>query len=482
MTRFFALLISLLAPLATPAGQAAPAAPARPPNVVLFFIDDLGWGDLSCQGADKWETPNLDRLAAGGMRFTNFYCGQAVCSASRAALLTGSYPNRISIRGALGPKSPQGLHPDEQTIAELLKPRGYATALIGKWHLGARPPLWPTSQGFDEFLGLPYSNDMWNVQDRDEKTPHPHFPEPLLLHDGTNAVREVRTLADQNTLTAEYTARALSFLERKRDQPFLLYLPHAMVHVPLGVSAEFRGKSRGGFYGDVMMEIDWSVGQVVAKLDALGLRENTLVIFTSDNGPWRVYGDHAGSSGPFREGKGTTFEGGQRVPGIFNWPGVIPAGVVTDRLASTLDILPTVCALTGSRGPAAKIDGHDLSGALRDANAPSPRTEFAFFYGAGGKHDQLQALRVDNWKLHFPHNYISVENGQPGRDGARGTHPVLKTGLELYDLAADPGERKDVAAAHPDVVARIQARAEEIIAALGSQDRGGAEVRPAGKL
>jgi arylsulfatase A-like enzyme len=481
MTRFFTLLLALLAPLAHAAPPATPPA-TPPPNVVLFFIDDLGWGDLSCQGADKWETPHLDRLATGGMRFTNFYCGQAVCSASRAALLTGSYPNRISVRGAYGPRAAQGLNPDEQTIAELLKARGYATGMVGKWHLGARPPLWPTHQGFDEFLGLPYSNDMWTVKDRDEKTPHPSFPEPLFLYDGTNAVREVRTLADQDPLTTEYTERALSFLERNQGKPFFLYFPHTMVHVPLGVSEKFRGKSKGGFYGDVMMEVDWSVGQVVAKLDELDMRKNTLVIFTSDNGPWRVYGDHAGSSGPFREGKGTTFEGGQRVPGIFNWPGTIPAGVVSDAMAGTIDILPTLCALTGADLPKAKIDGVNLSPLLRGETKESPRREFAYFYGAGGKHDQLQALRQGQWKLHVPHNYNSAESGAPGRDGSRGLQPVRTTGLELYDLAADPGERKDVAALHPDVVVRIQARAEEIIAELGSQDHGGTGVRPAGKL
>jgi arylsulfatase A-like enzyme len=278
-----------------------PAAAAdRPPNFVVVLTDDQGYGDLGCYGAKGFTTPNIDRMAAEGVRFTDFYVAQAVCSASRAALLTGCYPNRLGILGALNPTSKVGIGAGEKTIAEVLKPRGYATAVFGKWHLGHHPPHLPTRHGFDEYFGLPYSNDMW------AKNPSANFPDlPLIEGD-----RTVATNPDQRMLTTWYTERAVQFIGANKDRPFFLYVAHNMPHVPLHVSEKFRGKSAQGLYGDVIMELDWSVGQILAALRDTGLDERTLVLFTSDNGPWLSYGNHAGSAGPLREGKGTDWEGG----------------------------------------------------------------------------------------------------------------------------------------------------------------------------
>ena len=296
-------------------GLPAAAEQAERPNIVLVFADDLGYGDLGCYGAAGYQTPNLDRLAKEGVRFTDFYVAQAVCSASRAALLTGCYSNRVSILGALGPNDRHGINDSEVTLAELLKTRGYATAIYGKWHLGHHPQFLPTRHGFDEYFGLPYSNDMWPK--------HPEtkaFPD-LPLIDGEKTVERN---PDQNHLTTWYAEHAVRFIERHHDQPFFVYLAHNMPHVPLHASDKFRGQTARGLFGDVIEEVDWSVGQVLKALERLGLDERTLVIFTSDNGPWLSYGDHAGSAGPLREGKGTSFDGGVREPCVMRWPGKIP--------------------------------------------------------------------------------------------------------------------------------------------------------------
>ncbi|WP_287059210.1 sulfatase, partial [Algoriphagus sp.] len=303
------------------------------PNIVLIFADDLGYGDLGSYGASEWQTPHLDQLAEDGSKFTQFYVPHAVCSASRAALLTGTYANRLEIFGALDHTASHGLNPDETTIAELLKEQGYTTGMVGKWHLGHLAPFLPGKQGFDSYFGLPYSNDMW-----------PHHPEakdyypplPLIQGDST-----LEVLDDQSLLTTRYTDKALEFIEKNQDQPFFLYLAHSMPHVPLFVSEKFKGKSSQGMYGDVIMEIDWSVGEIRKKLKELDLEENTLIIFTSDNGPWLSYGAHAGLTGGLREGKGTSWEGGIRVPAIFTWPGKIKPGTVQSQAAMTVDILPT---------------------------------------------------------------------------------------------------------------------------------------------
>ncbi len=330
--------------------SAAVQAAEPPPNVVIIFCDDAGYADIGPFGAEGYQTPNLDRMAREGRLFTDFYSAQAVCSASRAGLLTGCYPNRIGIRGALGPHSKVGINPDETTLAEVLKTRGYATAIFGKWHLGDAPEFLPTRHGFDEYFGLPYSNDMW------PKHPTSRSYPDLPLFSGTSVVERN---PDQSQLTTWYTEHAVRFIESNRDRPFFLYVPHNMPHVPLFVSEKFAGQSSRGLYGDVMMEIDWSVGQILDSLKRNGLDEKTLVVFTSDNGPWLVYGDHAGRTGGLREGKGTSFEGGQREPCIMRWPGHIPAGTVCHEPAMTIDLLPTIARLVGAEVPP-NIDGLDI--------------------------------------------------------------------------------------------------------------------------
>jgi arylsulfatase A len=295
------------------------SAQERLPNVVIIFIDDMGYADIGPFGASAYQTPHLDRMAREGRRFTDFYVTQAVCSASRAGLLTGCYNARIGIQGALGPASRHGIHDDEMTIAELCKQKNYATACYGKWHLGHHRQFLPMQHGFDDYYGLPYSNDMWPLH------PTAKFPD-LPLIDKNEIINPAVTPEDQRQLTTQYTERAVSFIERNKDRPFFLYVPHSMVHVPLYVSDKFEGKSRHGLFGDVVMEVDWSVGQILDTLRQHQLDNKTLVVFTSDNGPWLSYGDHAGSARPLREGKGTMFDGGCREPSIMWWPGKIPAG------------------------------------------------------------------------------------------------------------------------------------------------------------
>jgi arylsulfatase A-like enzyme len=443
----------------------------RPPNVVLVFADDLGYGDLGCYGAQGYKTPNLDRLAAEGVRFTNFYAAQAVCSASRAALLTGCYPNRIGILGALGPASNHGIHDNEWTIAEVLKTRGYATAIFGKWHLGHHPRFLPTRHGFDEYFGLPYSNDMWPYH------PTAKFP-PLPLVEGEKTINSNVTAEDQKNLTTWYAERAVQFIEQHKERPFFVYLPHSMPHVPLFVSSKFDGKTERGLFGDVISEIDWSVGQILQTLAKHNLDDKTLVIFTSDNGPWLSYGDHAGSAGPLREGKGTSFDGGVREPCVMRWPGKIPPGSQCHEPAMTIDLLPTLARLSGAELPPNRIDGLDIWPLMSQAGAKSPHEALYFYWGGA-----LEAVRSGKWKLHFPHNYRSLQ-GKPGGSGGRpAPYGQASIGLELFDLESDVGETTNVADRHPEVVARLQALAEKARDDLGdaSQKRRGNHVREAGK-
>ena len=460
---------------AGPATTVRQSSGPRPPNVVLIYVDDMGYADIAPfstrTGAGRPVTPNLDRMAAEGVRLTSFYVAQAVCSASRAALLTGSYSNRVSINGALNHTADYGLNLDELTIAEVLKPRGYATGMVGKWHLGHKAPFLPLHQGFDEYLGLPYSNDMWPRHPQ-QKNFYPDLP----LMDGD---RVVKLDPDQSRLTTMYTERAVRFIERNRERPFFLYVAHAMPHVPLFVSGKYKGKTRLGLYGDVIAEIDWSVGQILEALRREKLDGDTLLMFASDNGPWLSYGNHGGSQGPFREGKGTAFEGGVRVPFVARWPGHIPRGAQSSEPAMTIDLLPTVARLAGAAVPQDRIvDGRDIWPLLgTSAGAASPHDVLYFYWG-----QELHAVRSGRWKLHLPHPYQSLEAA--GADGAPGKYVRKEIELSLFDLVADPAEMTNVAGANPQVVEGLMRFVENAREDLGDTlvKRTGKNVRPVGRL
>ncbi|MCH7751935.1 MAG: sulfatase [Planctomycetes bacterium] len=465
----------------SPAPLLAKGADADLPNIVIIFIDDMGYADIGPFGAEGYRTPHLDRMASEGRIFTDFHSATAVCSASRAALLTGCYPERVSIFGALSPSAKHGLNADEMTIAELCRQKGYATAIFGKWHLGHLKPFLPLQHGFDEYFGLPYSNDMWPQPDvQGEPVPerrqrHPELP----LYDGNRIVDANVTAEDQAQLTTWYTERAVNFIDRNRERPFFLYLPHTMVHVPIFVSDKFQGKSGAGLYGDVVMELDWSVGQVLEALRRNGIDDKTLVVFTSDNGPWLNYGNHAGSAGPLREGKGTMFEGGYREPCVMRWPGKIPAGTQCDEFAITMDLLPTIAKLIGGQLPGDRpIDGKDIWPLMAgEADAVSPHEVFYCYYGG-----QLRAVRDRRWKLHLPHKYRTLAGKSPGSGGHSVPYDSTTIGLELFDLQNDVGETTNVAEKHPEIVARLEQHAEQAREALGDKltGRQGNEVRPHG--
>ena len=480
-------IIALLA-IVWLASSLAPARgdePARP-NIVIIFCDDLGYGDIGPFGATGYSTPNLDRMAREGTRFTRFYVAQAVCSASRAALMTGCYPNRIGIRGALGPKSEVGISDDETTIAEIVKQRDYATAIFGKWHLGHHKQFLPVHHGFDEYFGLPYSNDMWPYHPGFAHLPQAErkrrgFPDLPMIENDHVAITPV-TAEDQTHLTTWYTEHAVDFIDRSKDRPFFLYLAHSMPHVPLFVSDKYAGKTPRGLFGDVISEIDWSVGQVLDALARNGLDERTLVIFTSDNGPWLSYGDHAGSTGPLREGKGTSWEGGVREPFVARWPGRIPAGRTCAEPAMTIDLLPTIAGLLGAELPDHKIDGLDIWPLLSgQPGAKSPHESFYFYYA----NEQLQAVMSGTLKLYLPHTYRTLAGRPGGHDGipVDYEHRTLKQ-PELYDVVADISETKDLAAERPEDVKRLLAIAEQARRDLGDTltKRTGSGVRPPGRV
>jgi arylsulfatase len=452
----------------------------RRPNLVVIFTDDQGYGDVGVYGAQGYTTPNLDQLARDGTRFTNFHVAQAVCSASRAALLTGCYSNRVGIHGALGPNATHGLNPAETTLAGLLKAQGYATGMAGKWHLGHREPFLPPRHGFDESFGLPYSNDMWPHHPEAKPGTYPKLP---LIENGRVIDPEI-TPEKMNQLTTRYTQRAVDFIDRHHDQPFFFYLAHTMPHVPLAVSEKFRGKSAAGLYGDVIMEIDWSVGEVLAALRRHHLENDTLVIFTSDNGPWLSYGHHAGSAGPLREGKGTAWEGGTRVPCLMRWPGRIPAGQVNDRFIMTIDLLPTIAGRVGAPLPVLPIDGLDVWPVL--AGNPAARNPHEG-YGLWYAQNELQAVVSGDgqWKLILPHRYRTLAGRPGGRDGipAKYENADLKHPL-LFNLDRDRAEANDVAAQNPAVVQRLLAWAEQCRAELGDSltQRRGQGSRSPGQL
>ncbi len=423
------------------------------PNFVVIFCDDLGWGDLSCFGHPTIQTPNLDQMAAEGLRLTQFYVAASVCTPSRSALITGRYPARTGMCGnrrVLFPDSVGGLQQSETTIAELLKQAGYATGLVGKWHLGHLPEYLPTEHGFDSYYGIPYSNDMDNIAPPSVKgrevfnTPDwHHFNVPLIEGRGGETAKQIERPTDQRTITRRYTDKGVEFIEQNKNEPFFLYLAHSLPHVPLFRSDDFIEHSRAGLYGDVIEEIDFSVGRILQSLRDHGLAEKTCVVFASDNGPWLTFGDHGGSAGPLRNGKGTTFEGGMRVPAIAWMPGTVPSGVVSAELASTLDLLPTFAALSGSQLPAdTALDGYDLSDLLQ-GDGPSPR-ESMFYY----RDYRLMAVRHGRYKAHF----ITQDSYVHGSSEATVHNPPL-----LYDLETDLAEKRDIAAEHPEILAEIAA-------------------------
>lgn len=426
------------------------AAEARKPNFVVIFCDDLGYGDLGCFGNPTIRTKNLDQMAYEGMKFTQFYVAAPVCTPSRAALLTGRLPCRSGMcsnkRRVLFPDSKGGIPAEEVTLAEALKQGGYATACIGKWHLGHHKQYLPTSNGFDYYYGIPYSNDM----DRAKSAPKGRAPfwDPKVEYFNVPLMRNEEIIerpADQTTITRRYTEETVKFIDEHKEDPFFIYLAHSMPHVPLFRSPEFTGVSRRGYYGDVIEEIDWSVGQVLQKLRDTGLDENTLVVFTSDNGPWLIFGDHGGSAGPLRDGKGSTFDGGMREPTIFWWPKNIPAASVAADVGSTMDLMATFTSLAGLPLPSdRKLDSYDLTPVLKQTGE-SDRKSLYYYRGY-----ELMAVRHGPWKMHLK---TQTGYGQP--------KPEVHNPPLLYNLEEDPGESRNVTKDHPDVVKTILAEIEQ---------------------
>ncbi len=448
MKRFVApcvLAMGVLAAVGTRTAVRA-AQDASPPNIVILFVDDLGYGDIGPFGATLQKTPHLDRMAREGMKLTSFYAAP-VCSVSRAQLLTGCYGARVSVPGVYPPGSKNGLHPREVTIAERLKERGYATQCIGKWHVGDQPEFLPTRQGFDHYFGLPYSNDM---QRRSKESGERVVP---LVRD--ERVQELLTEEGQSGLVERYTDEALGFIDRSKESPFFLYLAHTAVHTPIHPGPAFRGKSRNGRFGDWVEEVDWSTGKILDRLTELKLDRKTLVVFTSDNGPWLIKGPDGGSAGPLRAGKGSTWEGGVREPTLMWWPGRIAPGTSSDVVAGTIDLLPTAVKLAGGRVPSEPaIDGRDLSKVLLEQSSRSPREAHYYFAGYN-----LQAVRQGPWKLALA--------AQPGLTAAEAGPDPKTPAPRLYNLNDDIGERTNVADAHPDVVRRLKALADRMAADIG---------------
>ncbi len=431
----------------------------RPPNFIIIYCDDLGYGDVGCFGSTKHRTPNLDRMAEEGMCFTSFYVTSGVCTPSRSSLMTGCYPRRVNMHAndtglcVLFPVNKKGLNPAEITIADLLKKQGYATACIGKWHLGDQPQFLPTRQGFDYYFGIPYSNDMG--KGRNNNRP----PLPLLRNE-----KVIEAPAEQDTLTKRYTEEAIKFITANKHKSFFIYLPHTMPHNPVHASEKFRGKSANGRYGDTVEEIDWSTGEILAVLNKLGIDNRTLVIFTSDNGASNRFG---GGNGPLRGHKGSTWEGGMREPCIVRWPGKIPASKTCDEIATTMDLLPTFAKLAGTKPPADRIiDGGDIWPLMAGKKgAKSPHKVFYYY-----QIDQLQAVRSGKWKLHLP---LKTKRRNWGK-------PIPNSPLQLYNLDSDIAEKNDVADKNPDVVKRLLVLAEKARDDLGDLNRKGKNQRPAG--
>ncbi len=487
MRRLFVFLLLL----ASCAGE-SPAPDRKPTNFVVILTDDQGYADLGCFGAKDIRTPNLDRMAREGMRFTDFYVGQAVCTASRAALLTGCYPNRVGLQGALNHQSRIGISAEETLLPGICRSRGYRTAAYGKWHLGCQPEFMPLRRGFDEFFGTPYSNDNGPLHPTMRGLP------PFPLYEGEKVIE---LDPDQRYFTRRITEHAVKFIEQNRERPFFLYVPHIMPHVPIHASPAFQGKSARGLYGDVIEELDWSVGEILTALKDAGVDDHTFVIFFSDNGPFLSYGTHAGKADPLREGKLTAWDGGMRSPCIVRWPGRTPAGSVSAEPIMAIDLLPTFAGLVGAPLPPKPIDGLDILPILE--GRPGARTPHEALYFYAG--EELQAVRMGDWKLHFAHEYLTpagptrsdgkpanYENIKPtsmNESGIRGIasrhgYKIANTPAALYDVRTDPGETVDLAAGHPDIVRRLEELAEKARADLGDTltGRKGTGVRPPGRL
>lgn len=447
----------------------------RPPNIIFILTDDQGYGDLGLYGANDISTPNLDQMAAEGAYFTSYYATQPVCSASRASILTGCYPDRIGIHNAYSPGSKVGLNPDETTIAELLQKRGYKTGIFGKWHLGDAPKFMPGKHGFDQFYGILYSNDMWPK--------HPqqgtvfNFPDISLYENKT----PLHVLEDQTFLTAALTKKAIAFIKNNKQDPFFVYLPHPQPHVPLFAAEAFQNTQERGLYGDVISEIDDSVGQIINTLKEEGLDENTILVFTSDNGPWLSYGGHSGSPGIFREGKGTNWEGGHRVPAIVRYPKVIKPNTRIDAPAMGIDWLPTLVEFTQSSSPEKKIDGISLVPLLIGTTEKSAHENFFFYY----RTNELHAIRHKDWKLYVPHSYRTLNGRQATNDGFPVPYDRNEiSSSELYNLSLDPREKNNVADLHTEWVIKITKIADSVRQVLGDKLTGikGSEVRPVGRI
>ena len=419
------------------------------PNIIFVLTDDLGFNDLSSYGSTIIHTPNLDKLASEGALLNSYYSPQAVCSASRASILTGSYPNRIGFSGALGPNSKKGINPNELLISEMLKDKGYKTAAYGKWHLGDNKKFLPTRHGFDDFYGILYSNDMWPF--------HAEYPDSypdLMLYDKETPIK---VLEDQSNLTKDLTTKSVEFIEKNKNNPFFLYLAHPQPHVPLFASSNFSGKSENGLYTDVIQEIDHSVGAIMKALKENDLEYNTIVVFTSDNGPWLSYGEHAGSTGIYKEGKGTTWEGGQRVPCIVWYPNEIKPNTVISAPLMGIDWLPTFASVTNSKLSENKIDGKNIWEVLINKTDKSPHEALFFYYHV----NSLHAVRYGDWKMYFPHRYRTL-NGRKGRnDGSPIKYQYVNLEkMELYNLVEDPSETKNIFDQHPEIAKKIEKLAD----------------------
>lgn len=443
--------------------------PPKKPNIIIIFTDDQGYSDVSCFGAKNYKTSNIDKLADQGMILTNFYAAAPVCTPSRASLLSGCYAKRIDMEKIIRPsKYPiskqrstnlRGINPKEELLPELLKENGYKTACVGKWHLGNHKELLPNNHGFDEFFGIPYSNDM--IPELFEVYP------PLPLMKNNDIIEEN---PDQRFLTKRLTEYATDFIDRSKNEPFFLYLAHPMPHWPISVSPNFKGKSGEGLYADVMLELDWSVGEITKALKKANIEENTIVIFTSDNGPWLLFGNHAGNAEPLRNGKTSTFEGGQRVPFIIKWPNNVQRKSISNEVVTALDLLPTIMNITNGRLPNEKIDGNDITDLLKGNKKATGHGKPFFFYYEG----ELQAVRDNDWKLVLPHRSPIIL--VPGKDGEPGKSNMVNVPLSLYNLKDDVKEFTDLSEKYPEIVLRLKQLCEKFDAKLET------EIRPCGMI